>query len=214
MSQEKNKGGRPKSLKKNTKKITSIPKQGFKNPINIKEIVEKYKSLSIDQLKKQVKPQPKNRGYNMPMEQIVIILKILQLNGLNYSQTLEDCNNVITRSGLVYWVKKYGPQVLSTTPVEDIAQRIETDIAVIKNEVQTEAYLLIKNNLKRMNAICQDVTGVRGIYALAEAIRATAEVIKMEKELSDLGKPKGSDFFMNIHNMMVNNTYGIDGNKG
>ena len=150
----------------------------------------------------------------MPMEQIVIILKILQLNGLNYSQTLEDCNNVITRSGLVYWVKKYGPQVLSTTPVEDIAQRIETDIAVIKNEVQTEAYLLIKNNLKRMNAICQDVTGVRGIYALAEAIRATAEVIKMEKELSDLGKPKGSDFFMNIHNMMVNNTYGIDGNKG
>ena len=162
--------------------------------------------VSLKELHSRVTKETNNQT-KRSLEQKVIALKILVLNNMKYEQTGKEVG--VTRKTLWLWWKQYGNMIAKTNPVEEVAIALENDLAgVISN-----FYASTRKSLKKLDALVDKADTVRQIYPVVEVLKATMEIIKLdiEKKNAD-GKVQGADFFMNVHQMMVNNIYG-DGDK-
>jgi len=178
---------------------SDVPSASFSE---LKRTARKYQDLSIAEIHRRLDKREKGKRFNL--EQKVLILKLLQLNEMSYTKTSQEVG--MRRETL------YGDVVFTAEPDYAIAKRIETDIAIAQGQSLKEWYDLLDKSAKKLGALVDNATGTRSIYAIVEAVKASTEVIKLNKELSDTGKVPGADFFMNVHQMMVNNIYG-DGNE-
>ena len=174
--------------------------------VQIKNIAEKCKNLSIEELKKKLLSRTTRNPKPPTLEQKVLILKLLQLNDMKYRETEKMVN--VSRQTIAKWVRDIGPIVFTSEPEKIVAKEIETSLAVIQGDTLKKAYRMLNFGLDKLHDLASQATGTRGIYAVAEAIRATTEVIKIEKDLGDAGKVQGTEFFMNVHNLMIQNKYG------
>ena len=164
---------------------------------------------SVELLLKRVK-NGERKNKEKTTEQKLIILKILALNSMQWSLTATQVG--IDRKTLRNWWGMYGELINEAEPKGSLVQEIINDVAVAQGLSLIEWYELLDKSAKKLGILVDNAIGTRSIYAIVEAVKASTEVIKLNKELSDTGKVQDADFFMNVHQMMVNNIYG-DGNK-
>jgi hypothetical protein len=180
-----------------------MPKK-FKAPtlIQTQKINERIKKYSKDQIKKKLEGR-RNRVFTT--EQKLLILKLLQLNDMDYTQTVKDAS-MSSRPAIYKWEKEYGKLVFAHDPgvVTKAIEKIETDLAVLQADTMRKTYRTINKGLDKMDELIDKTTSPRQIYAIKEAILASVEVIKVEKfNLPE--QPKVNNYFMAIHELMVNN---------
>lgn len=161
--------------------------------------------VSLQLLLKRVQ-KPDNKRDDRSPEQKIIALKILILNMMQWTLTARQC--FVNRRTLHKWWNLYGDLIKKTEPEKDLIKNITTDVAVAQGESLKEWYELLDKSAKKLGLLVDSATGTRSIYAIVEAVKASTEVIKLNKELSDSGKVQGADFFMGIHNLMIQNIYG------
>jgi hypothetical protein len=187
---------------------------GTKSPLtkdltDIKKIVEKLHDYTVVQIRKALEGR---KGHTFSTEQRVMILKLLQLNEMDYAQTSREAN--CRRESIYNWERLYGDVVFSAAPSVEIAVKLETDLAVIKSDTLKKTYRTINKGLDKFDELIGKAMSPRQLYAIAEAVKAAVEVIKVEKELGLPAQPKVNDYYMEIHNMMINNIPLKNGNKG
>ena len=120
-----------KSKKKTIKKVIS--------DVKLKKIAERCQNLSIEEFKQRIIPRSVKIGYNKPpsLEQQIFILKLLQLNGMSYSVTSRMVK--VSRNSLKKWADDWGHLVFTAKPDIVVAEKIETDLAVIQGETLKKA---------------------------------------------------------------------------
>jgi len=164
---------------------------------------------SVELLLKRVK-NGERMGKEKTTEQKLIILKILALNSMQWTLTANQVG--IDRKTLRNWWGMYGELINEAEPIGPLVQEITNEVTIARGLSLKEWYGLMDDSAKKLREHVNQSKGTRSIYAIVEAVRASTEVIKLEKEMSSTGEVPGGDFFMGIHNMMVKNIYG-DGNK-
>ena len=180
---------------------TSIPS------VNGPELIstaKKYQDLSIAEIKKQLSTR---QGRKFSTEQKILILKLLQYNGMNYAGTSKEAG--VRRETLYKWVKIYGEFIFTVGPEYRKAQDLETSLATLRAITMRKAYNATDKALDKLNDLISLAMTPKDIHAVSEALRSAVEVIKVllpETQQQDEIKP--DSFFMNVHNMMIKNQYG------
>lgn len=172
-------------------------------------ILEEQLSLKVllHRVKKESNPR-KERS----LEQKIIALKILVLNNMQWSATAKQVG--VDRKTIHNWWVQYGELIKKTEPEKQIVKAIATDVAIARGDSMREWYDLLEDSAKKLRKLVNESTGTRSIYAIVEAVKASAEVIKTDNEVNGKEKDKGNEFYTNIFNTIIENKYGKDGNKG
>lgn len=176
--------------------------------VDIKKIVESQRNYTIEQIHKTLEGR---KSYHFTLEQKILILKYLQLTDMDYTKTSRDLN--VSRPVLYKWKEDYGETVFNAEPEARISERIETDLAMIKNDAMVQNYQNIQKTLTKFNELIELAKTPRQIHAVSEAFLAMVEFAKLEKA-NTLVQPQINDFYMQIHNLMLTNIKPKDGNKG
>jgi transposase-like protein len=164
---------------------------------------------SIQSLLNRVQKE-QNRQVDRSPEQKIIALKILVLNLMQWTTTARQVG--VDRKTLHKWWEQYGELIKKTDPEKEIVQTIENDVAIARGDSLKEWYGLLDDSAKKLRELVNQSTGSRSIYPIVEAVKAATEVIKTDKEVNSPGGAGGLDFYTNVYNTMINNTYGNDGN--
>lgn len=164
-------------------------------------------TLSLTQLTDRVEI-PSNKNINRSLEQKIIALKILMLNDMKYTMTGKVVG--VTKETLASWWRTYGVMMTKTNPSQEIAQQVENDLAGLMSEIYTASRDLVK----KMSMVADKASAVKDLYPMAEVFKSYSALIikEIESKKTGDGKIPGGDWYMNIHNMMIKNTYG-DGNE-
>jgi DNA-binding XRE family transcriptional regulator len=165
----------------------------------VKSLTEKMSDYTIAEIMKRL-AQKKTRSFNI--EQKLLVLKLLQLNEMDYTQTAKQVG--IVRQTISVWEKQYGAVMFNSKPAVMLAEKIENDLAVIQRDTMKNTYRTINLGLNKCQELIGKATSPRQLYAVKEAILASVEVIKVEKLILP-DQPQKNDFFMQIHNLMINN---------
>jgi hypothetical protein len=176
----------------------------------LKRINERVKKLTIEELKgKLVLHSNKSRGVQIPLEQIVIVLKLIHLSGVNLN---EGCRLIgMSKPTLLKWRERIGPIVYLAEPESQIAEKVENDIIKIKGEAVEESFKLINKGLRKLSAIVETTSTPRHIYVVSEAVKTGAEVLRTIAEMEKLNKDPEqpgatvNNFFTETMNMMIKN---------
>ena len=149
-------------------------------------------------------------GKEKTTEEKLIILKILALNSMQWTDTANQVG--VSRRTLRNWWAKYGKLITDTKPGGTLVQEITNDVAVTQGLSLKKWYALLDKSANKLGGLVDEAKETKSIYAIVEAVKAGAEVLRLNKELADEGKVQGSDFFMGVYNQMIINKYGEGGN--
>jgi hypothetical protein len=166
----------------------------------LKKIASRYRDLSMDEIRKRLKRRKIGRFFSL--DQKVMIMKLLQLSGMDYMEISKETG--VSRTTFYQWKMELGDTVFTSEPGARIAEKLETDLAILQTDTMRKAYGVINNTFNKMDELISKARSVRDIYPLAEALKACVEIIKIEK-LNLPEQPKVNNYFMQIHEFMVNN---------
>jgi len=159
-------------------------------------------------LKRIHKRDPGSRS-RFSLEQKILILKLLQLNEMNYRMTGKEAN--VSRKSIFDWFQLYSEAILATTEPEFfIAENIQSDINTLHSELVVNAYRTANECIIKMGKLVRQATSVRQIYAIAEAVKTSAEIIRLDRHSGI--NPDEADFAMGIIDL-VNKSKEKHGNK-
>ena len=175
-------------------------------PADIKKIVESQKDYSMVQIRKSLQGR-KSRFFTL--EQKILILKYLQLTDMDHTKTSRDLK--VSRPIMYKWIEEFGETVFEAEPEARISQKLETDLDILRQNAIILSYQTINATLSKFNELIEKATTPRQIHSVTEAMLATVEFIKTEKEKVP-EKPVVNDFYMEIHNLMMNNIKPSNGN--
>jgi hypothetical protein len=175
-------------------------KEPSPTPNDIRKIVNSQKDFTIDSIQKSLSKK-KNRFFSL--EQKLLALKLLQLNSMDYSTTERQIK--ITRHTLYTWQKQLGDAAFEAEPEYRIAEKIETNLAMIKHDMLVNGYSTMNETINKIKVVIGTASTIKHMHSLAEGLLALAEVMKNEKEIVP-DQPKASNnFFMQIHEAMMLN---------
>lgn len=204
---------------KNKKAKKDVRVQRVRDKIDLRrisKISDQIRTLTVDELKSKLPPRdaddPKNH-IRIGLEHRLIMLKILQFRGMDYSTTAKELN--VCRQSLMQWANLYGPTIFVNRPATEIANAIEIDILKTRAKVESEALAVVSTGLQKLHTMVKDATvTTKNIYALSEAIRTASDVLTAldERANKDGGGGQTTNFFGNIFNNMFKTDQ--NGNQG
>lgn len=110
------------------------------------------------------------------LEQKIMILKLLQVNEMNYKHTSDLIG--VSRKALNKWWGQYGEILKESEPEYVIAQTVENNLAQLMDDTYNET----RKAIKKMGQLIEKTDNPRHIYAVKEAVSSMVEVLKLNKQ--------------------------------
>jgi transposase-like protein len=170
-------------------------KSKLADSINSQDLVktsQKYQDLSKIEIRKRI---INRSGRKFSLDQKILILKLLQYNGMNYSHTSQEVG--IRRETLYLWVKSLGELVFSTGPEYRIAQNIETSIAELQAATMKIALQSTHDSIIKLKELIGKTSTVHDIYPICEGLRALVQVMQvLLPEIRKYEQTKNIDWYV------------------
>lgn len=152
---------------------------------DIKSLMRITENKSLNVLLDCIKKASSNKR-ERSLEQKIMILKVLQLNDMQYTRTSEETG--VSRKALYEWWNKYGETVTIAEPDYYIAETVENNLAQLMDDTFTEA----RKAIKKMGELIEKTDNPKHLYPVNAAVLTMVDVLKLNKE--EPGANKGTFF--------------------